>query len=173
MNFNQNKKKWIVLYTKHRYEKLIEKELSKNGVEVYLPILKERRKWSDRKKWIERPLFRSYIFVKIELKDILFVVQTIGIIKVIKFSSEIAIVRDSSIKAIKLMLEGGYRLDPTDYFIKGDPVEVKEGPLKGIIGEVIRIDQKDKLLVRVSAIKHSIAVQINRGYLKLIKNPQT
>ena len=71
MNVNQDSKKWLAVYTKPRHEKFVEKELKKKGIEVYLPILKERRKWSDRKKWVSFPLFRSYIFVKIEIKNAL------------------------------------------------------------------------------------------------------
>ena len=162
----QNLKKWIAVYTKPRHEKTVENELHKKGFEVYLPILKERRKWSDRKKWVEFPMFRSYIFVKTELKNSLFVLQTMGVVKVIKFGGEVAVVQESSIQAIKLMIEGGYSPEATDFFIKGDPVEVKEGPLKGLIGEVTRIDDHDKLLVRVDAIQHSVSIHIERGYLK-------
>ena len=162
----QNLKKWIAVYTKPRHEKTVENELHKKGFEVYLPILKERRKWSDRKKWVEFPMFSSYIFVKTELKNSLFVLQTMGVVKVIKFGGEVAVVQDSSIQAIKLMIEGGYSPEATDFFIKGDPVEVKEGPLKGLIGEVTRIDNHDKLLVRVDAIQHSVSIHIERGYLK-------
>ena len=71
--------------------------------------------------------------------------------------------------AVKLMIEGGYNPEPLDYFVKGDPVEVSEGPLKGLIGEVIRLDNNDRLLVRIDAIQHSVSIQINRGFLKPIK----
>jgi len=169
MNSDQDSKKWMAVYTRPRHEKTVEKEFQKKGFEVYLPILKERRKWSDRKKWVEFPLFRSYVFVRTKLKDALFVVQTSGVVKIIKFGGEVSIVQDESILAIKLMIEGGYNPEPLNYFIEGDPVEVKNGPLKGLIGEVIRLDKDDRLVVRVDAIQHAVSVQINRGFLKPIK----
>ena len=168
MDLQQDNKKWIAVYTKPRHEKTVENELLKKGFEVYLPILKQRRKWSDRKKWVELPLFRSYIFVKTEIKNSLFVLQTMGVVKVIKFGGEIAVIQNDSIQAIKLMIEGGYMPEAIDYFVKGETVEVKSGPLKGLIGEVIRVDNSDRLLVRVDAIQHSISVQIDRGYLKSV-----
>ena len=168
MDSQQDNKKWIAVYTKPRHEKTVENELLKKGFEVYLPILKERRKWSDRKKWVEFPLFRSYIFVRTEIKNSLFVLQTMGVVKVIKFGGEIAVIQDDSIRAIKLMIEGGYMPEAIDYFVKGETVEVKNGPLKGLIGEVIRVDNSDRLLVRVDAIQHSVSVQIDRGYLKSV-----
>tara|TARA_B100001250_G_scaffold413644_1_gene448467 strand:- start:1397 stop:1903 length:507 start_codon:yes stop_codon:yes gene_type:complete len=166
MDSQQDKKKWIAVYTKPRHEKMVENELFKKGFEVYLPILKERRKWSDRKKWVEFPLFRSYIFVRTEIKNSLFVLQTMGVVRVIKFGGEIAVIQNDSIRAIKLMIEGGYMPEAIDYFVKGETVEVKSGPLKGLIGEVTRVDNSDRLLVRVDAIQHSVSVQIDRGYLK-------
>ena len=168
MNSDQDSKKWMAVYTRPRHEKAVEKEFQKKGIEVYLPKLKERRKWSDRKKWVEFPLFRSYVFVRIEIKNALFVLQTLGVVKVVKFGEEVAVVQDESIKAIKLMIEGGYNPEPLNYFIKGDPVEVKGGPLKGLVGEVIRSDKNDRLVVRVDAIQHSISIQIDRGFLKPI-----
>ena len=69
MEDDQILKYWIAVYTKPRHEKTVENELQKKGYEVYLPLLKERRKWSDRKVWVEFPMFRSYIFVKTELKN--------------------------------------------------------------------------------------------------------
>ena len=170
MNSEQLSKKWLAVYTKPRHEKAVEKEFQNKGFEVYLPMLKERRKWSDRKKWVEFPLFRSYIFVRTEINNALFVLQTLGVVKIVKFGGEIAIVQDESIEAIKLMIDGGYTPEPLNYFIKGDPVEVKDGPLKGLIGEVIQLNKNDRLLIRVHAIQHSISIQIDRGFLKPIKN---
>ena len=170
MNAKQDSKKWIAVYTKPRHEKFVENELKKKGIDVYLPMLKERRKWSDRKKWVSFPLFRSYIFVKIEIKNALIILQTIGVVKLIKFNNKVAIVPEQSIHNIRLMIEGGYNPEPTDYFIKGNPIEVKDGPLKGIVGEVINVDKKDRLVIRVDVIQHSISIKINRAYLSKLKN---
>ena len=166
MIVENNSEKWIVVYTKPNHEKAVSNELHKKGYEVYLPLLKERRKWSDRKKWIEFPLFRSYLFVRIDKKNALFVLQTYGVIKVIKFGEKIGIVKDEIINSIRLMIEGGYKPEPLDFFIKGDPVIVKDGPLKGLIGEVVRIDNNERLIVRIDVIQHSVSIQIERGFLK-------
>ena len=69
MNLDQDSKIWVAVYTRPRHEKTVKKEFQKKGFEVYLPMLKERRKWSDRKKWVEFPLFRSYVFVRIKIKN--------------------------------------------------------------------------------------------------------
>jgi len=161
----KHSKKWIAVYTKPRHEKSVMNELIKKDFEVYLPLLKERRKWSDRKKWVEFPIFKSYLFVFINLNNFIPVLQTPGIVKVVRFGEKIATLSEKSIEHIRLMTEGGYNPTPTDYFIKGEPVFVKEGPLKGLEGEVIRLDGNDRLILRIDIIQHSISVKINRAFL--------
>ncbi len=68
-----NTEKWIAAYTKPRHEKVAYDQLIDNGFTAYLPLLRQKRKWSDRKKWVEIPLFKSYVFVKTHLKNGLFV----------------------------------------------------------------------------------------------------
>ena len=72
----------------------MEQELKNKGFETYLPILRERRKWSDRKKWVEFPMFRSYVFTRISFNQVLPVLETIGVVKIIKFGNQPAIVQD-------------------------------------------------------------------------------
>ena len=162
-------KKWIAVYTRPRHEKMVEQELINKRFETYLPILRERRKWSDRKKWVEFPMFRSYVFTRITFNQVLPVLETIGVVKIIKFGNKPAVVQDEHIEGIKLMIEGGYNPPTTDYFLRGDQVEVRDGPLKGLAGEVIRLDAHDRLVIRIDAIQHSISVQIERRFLKALK----
>ena len=162
-------KKWIAVYTRPRHEKTVEQELINKGFETYLPILRERRKWSDRKKWVEFPMFRSYVFTRITFNKVLPVLETIGVVKIIKFGNEPAVVQDKHIEGIKLMIKGGYNPQTTDYFLRGDQVEVRDGPLKGLAGEVIRLDGHDRLVIRIDAIQHSVSVQIERRFLKALK----
>jgi transcription antitermination factor NusG len=162
-------KKWIAVYTRPRHEKTVEQELKNKGYETYLPILRERRKWSDRKKWVEFPMFRSYVFTRITFNQALPVLETIGVVKIIKFGNEPAVVQDEHIEGVKLMIEGGYNPQATDYFLRGDQVEVRDGPLKGLAGDVIRLDDHDRLVIRIDAIQHSVSVQIDRRFLKTLK----
>jgi len=166
MDKNNKSNHWVAIYTKPRHEKTVALELEKKGFEIYLPLLRVRKKWSDRKKWVEFPLFKSYLFARINKNNTISLVSTPGLVRIIKFGEKIAIVQNSSIDSIKLMLNGGYNPTPTDFFIKGDPVLVKSGPLKGLIGEVIRVDKHDRLLIRIDAIKHSISIDIDRKFLK-------
>jgi len=157
---------WIAVYTKSRHENVVIQELEKKNIEAYCPILKERRQWSDRKRWVEFPLFRSYVFVKIELKNSLYILQTMGVHHIIKFQGNISTIPDGIIQNIKSMIDGGFTVEQVEYFVKGDEVKVVDGPLKGMEGIVVKIKNENKLVLKVAAIHQAIAVQIHPGYLK-------
>ena len=79
------------------------------GFEVYLPILRERRKWSDRKRWVEFPLFKCYTFVNTSSKHSIDILKNkCGVVKIVKFGNKIATIQNSIIDSLKLMIEGGY-----------------------------------------------------------------
>ena len=162
-------KNWIVVRSKPRSEKIAYAQLKEKGIEAYLPLLKERRKWSDRKKWVEFPLFSSYLFAKIEIKNSIFVLQTNGVNSLVKFGEEIAIVQDEVVNAIKLAIDGGYQLTPAEYFIAGNAVEVIEGPMRGVKGIVAQLKGKDRLVIKIDAIQQALSIDIDTRFIKNIK----
>ena len=163
-------KNWIVVRSKPRSEKIAYAQLIVKGIEAYLPLLKERRKWSDRKKWVEFPLFSSYLFARVEIKNSIFVLQTHGVSSLVKFGEEIAIVQDEVITAIKLAIDGGYQLAPAEYFSAGNPVEVIEGPMAGVKGIVVKLKGKDRLVIKIDAIQQALSIDIDTRFIKNIKS---
>ena len=162
-------KKWIAVYTKSRHEQIVVNELSKKGIESFCPMFKERRQWSDRKKWVHFPLFRSYVFARIHLKENIFVLQTIGENKIVKFQNKISIIPDQVINDIKNIVDGGYKIQQVDYFIKGDEVSVVSGPLKGVNGIIQDLKGDSRLIMKVEAIRQAFSVEISSEQLKLKK----
>lgn len=162
-------KKWIAIYTKSRHEQIVVNELSKKGIESFCPMFKERRQWSDRKKWVHFPLFRSYVFARIHLKENIFVLQTIGVNKIVKFQNKISIIPDQVINDIKNIVDGGYKIQQVDYFIKGDEVSVVSGPLKGVNGIIQDLKGDSRLIMKVEAIRQAFSIEISSEQLKLKK----
>ena len=159
-------KNWIAVYTKSRHEQTVVNELNKKNIESYCPMFKERRQWSDRKKWVHFPLFRSYVFANIEIKENIYVLQTIGVNKIVKFQEKISIIPDQVIDNIKNIIEGEYNVEKADYFIKGDEVRVVSGPLKGLDGVVLDSRGTNKVIIKIEAIQQAFSVEISSGLLK-------
>jgi transcription antitermination factor NusG len=159
---------WIAVYTKSRHEKAVYSLFSDKGIETYLPLIRRKRKWSDRTKWIDVPLFRSYVFAYIDLKNYLDVLQTDGVLHIVKFQNHIATIPESQIDGLRQMIDGGYDPVPIEYLVLGDKVRIRGGPLTGIEGIVSRIDGVDRFIIKIEAIQHAVSVQIDRKFLKPI-----
>ena len=162
-------KQWIAVYTKPRHEKTVHKNFEEKTIESYLPLIRQKHRWSDRMKWVETPFFKSYIFAHIDPKIYLNVLETRGVHHIIKFQNKIAVIPDDQINNLRKMIEGGFDPFPSDYFVVGEKVEVVGGPLRGINGIISRNDDTDRLVIKIDAIQHAVAVQIESKYLKAVK----
>ena len=163
--------KWIAVRSKPRSEKIVSIELSKKNIESFLPVVKKRQQWSDRKKWVEFPLFPSYLFAKIELKDSIYILNTHGVSTIVKFGDRVITIDDKVVNSIKLALKGEYDLHPMKYFTIGDRVSVIDGPMKGAIGIVDnKYKNENRLVIKIEALQQAITVHINSEYLEYIKD---
>ena len=160
---------WMAVYTKSRHEKITYKYLCEKNIKTYLPLIKVKRKWSDRYQWIEKPMFTSYIFVYAEKNEFLNIVQTYGVHHIIKIGGVIVPIHESEIEGIRQLIEGGFNPEPTDYFVVGDKVEIMGGPLKSMIGQVSCIKGRDYFILKIDAIQHATQCQIERRWLKKMK----
>ena len=162
-------KKWFALYTKSRSEKKVNQELINKGIDCYLPLEKRLKIWSDRKKWVEEPFIRSYIFVNIEESNLQKALNTPGVVTVIRFAGKPAPVREEQIKIIQSVLSSSEEHElSTENFESGEHVEVTQGSLKGLVGEMVHHLNKYKVLVRIESINQNILIRINPSYLKKV-----
>jgi transcription antitermination factor NusG len=161
------RKRWYALYTKSRAEKKAEKELKAKGIEAYLPLEKRLKQWSDRKKWVEEPLIRSYIFVRVNKKDLSQAIYTPGIVTLVTFEGKPAPIPDKQIQVIKDILSSEEKFEVTsDRFEIGEKVEITQGGLKGLKGEMIEHLNKYKVLIRLEVIDQNLLININPSYIK-------
>ncbi len=162
-------KVWMAVYTKPRYEKKVYKYLCEKNFKTYLPLIKVKRKWSDRYQWIEKPMFASYIFVCAEKNECLNILKTCGVHHIIKIGGKIVPIHESEIERIMKLIEGGFNPKSTDYFVLGDMVEIIGGPLKGMVGLVSCIKGQDYFTLKIDAIQQAIQCKIERRWLKMMK----
>jgi transcription antitermination factor NusG len=149
--------KWYALYTRARHEKFVESELLKKGIEAFTPKIKLRKKWSDRIKYIEEPLFKSYCFARFSLNNKVKVLSQWGVVTIVNFRGQLVPVEDSVINSLIILVENGVKLDPCPYLKEGDKVIITKGPLKGVEGYVIeKRNESATLVVSVDAIASSV-----------------
>lgn len=160
MNFIQG---WYVVYTKSRYEKKIAQNLNEQNFKVYLPLDTVVSQWSDRKKKVEKPLFSSYVFVYLKtMKDYLRALSIDGVVLFVKFGGRLVRVLDEEINRIKIFLNQFSQVELKNSLeIKvGERKKITSGPFESYECEIIKIDNKQKICVRIDSLKQSLIAEI-------------
>jgi transcriptional antiterminator RfaH len=161
--------KWYALYTKPRAEKLVYQRLIETDVETFLPLQKTIRVWSDRRKVVEKPLLSSYIFVRIKSKLFAQVFKTPGVVKFISFEGIPVSIPQKQIDNLKLIINSDAEVEvSSEKFDTGDNVEVINGSLIGLTGELIRIGSQNRVIVRIDRLDQNLILKIPRAFLRKI-----
>ncbi len=160
---------WVALYTKSRHEKKVENQLVEKKIPVYLPMKRTLKKWSDRRKWVEEPLFRSYIFIKGSSEERYRAVQSVGVVRVVTFNGQLAFVRDEEIEMIKRVLADAPDTVSCPVSLSvGDTVEIETGPLAGLRGRLEEIRGETRFLVSIASIAQGIHFNVDRWNIRKI-----
>ncbi|MEO3404329.1 UpxY family transcription antiterminator [Mucilaginibacter sp. CAU 1740] len=153
--------KWYPVYTNPRAEKKAYEALLTKGIDVYLPLHRQLKQWSDRKKWVEEPFIKSYLFVNITEHEQAEVLMTKGISRFLYFSGKPAIMPDRQIQELKLLMASPYELEITEEDLQpGEKIIIKAGALKGMTGEVVSRRSQKQLILRLESIGYSIIVHV-------------
>tara|TARA_B100001057_G_scaffold104027_1_gene101474 strand:+ start:2973 stop:3464 length:492 start_codon:yes stop_codon:yes gene_type:complete len=151
---------WNVLYTKSKTEKKVFERLSDLGIDVYCPCQRTLKKWSDRKKWVDEPVFKSYIFVKSPDSESqkLQILKTPGVVRFLYWLGQPAQVRQVEIDEIRSFL-GEYQSVESVSFDVGLKLNVKQGVLKGSEGVVV-YQTKNEVVLRVDKLGMSLVARL-------------
>ena len=160
-------KSWYALYTRSRAEKQINELLIRAGFDTYLPLQKVLKQWSDRKKWVEVPLFRSYIFVHVSPSEYYGVLNTPGAVRYISFEGKAVAIPPQQIEAIRQFVDTGQLLPDVELsIIPGTMVEIIAGPMKGISGELLEILGKKKVRIEIDGLGQSVFLELPASHIR-------
>ena len=158
-------KKWLAVYTRPRWEKKVNQLLKEKGVESYCPLNKVRRKWSDRVKIVEEPLFKSYVFVKVNDEDRAAVRMTTGAINFVYWQGKPAVIKEKEIAAIKKFLDEYENVEakPIDLAID-QRVRITTGTFMDQEGKVLDLRRKT-VKVAIDSLGYILIAYIDRTKL--------
>jgi transcription elongation factor/antiterminator RfaH len=163
---------WYALYTRPRHEKKVYDMLLLKDVEAFLPLIEKVRQWKDRKKKIEVPLFTSYVFIHIDLKDRFEALQTRGVVRLVSFSGHPAAIPDWQIKQLQQVIKYPETLQLENYLREGDWVEVTTGPFQGIKGILKELRGETRVVINVEGIYQSASFVIDKSLVERIDKEQ-
>ena len=162
-------KSWFAIYVKSRTEKKVSSELENQGIDHYLPLIKILKQWSDRKKWVHEPLFKSYVFVHVDPLQYFEVLKANNIVRYISFEGNAVKIPPQQIEAVKYFLDDAEPMELSEEFWeKGQQVEVITGNMTGLTGELVEVKNKHQVRIKIEAINQVIFIQIPKSRLRII-----
>src|SRR5437870_9319433 len=167
-NSGSDNLRWYALYVRQRYEKIVASGLASRGYEVFLPTYQSRRRWSDRTKVLELPLFSGYTFCRFDFQQRLPILTVPGVNFIVGFGKTPTPVDVRELDAVRVVAKSGLPCEPWPLLKAGHLVRVEHGPLAGLEGFVLNIKNADRLVISVNLLGRSVAVQLERDSVKPI-----
>jgi transcription antitermination factor NusG len=152
---------WFALQVRSQRETQVASHLSGKGYEFFLPLYTCRKRWSDRIKKIESPLFPGYLFCRFDPYNRLPILKTPWLIQIVGFNHTPTPVSDEEISAVRRLVASGAQTEPWPFMTVGETVRIESGPLRGIAGILTQFKGNHKLVISITLLQRSVAVEID------------
>ncbi|PYR38127.1 MAG: antitermination protein NusG [Acidobacteria bacterium] len=158
---------WFAVWTRSRHEQVVREQLEKKRIEAFLPTITRWSRWKDRKKKIDWPLFPGYCFARFDPGDTLPVLKCTGVVNIVSFEGRPAPIPDVELDSIRLLVGSDLQYDPCPLIKEGTMVEVVSGPLRGVVGRLVRKDpHRARLVLSVDLIGQAVSVEVDAADVK-------
>jgi len=144
----------------------VREQLEHKQIEAFLPTVTKWSRWKDRKKKIDWPLCPGYCFARFDPHERLPILKCAGVVSIISFEGEPAVIPEHEIDGIRQLVESELAFDPCPMIREGTMVEVVHGPLKGVIGRLVRKNEKARLVLSVDLIGQAVSVEVDAADVK-------
>jgi transcription elongation factor/antiterminator RfaH len=165
---NGTESQWYAAYTFAKHEKRVAQQLDERRIESFLPIYRAIRKWKDRKKELQLPLFPSYVFVRIDIKDRLRVQQVPGVVSFVSFGGIPVPLRSSDVETLRQGSVNPMQIAPHPYLKVGRRVRIASGPFAGTEGVLTRRRNGCRVVIAIDLLQRSVAVEADEADLQAI-----
>jgi transcription antitermination factor NusG len=159
--------RWYAVYTNAHHEKRVEQQMRQRGIDCFLPVYKAVRRWKDRRKILELPLFPGYVFVHLPWRARLQVLQLQGVVEFVSCGGYPVPLADAEIDSLRNGLHFACA-KPNPYLRVGRHVRIRSGPLTGIEGILARRKDKLRVVLSIHLIQRSIAVEVDEEAIELL-----
>jgi transcription antitermination factor NusG len=158
---------WYAIWTRSRHEQVVREQLARKRYDVFLPTVTRWSRWKDRKKKVDWPLFPGYCFVRFDPVDLLPILKCTGVVNIVSFDGKPASIPDYELDSIRLLVNSELKFDPCPAVREGMMVEVVHGPVRGVVGRLLRKDgQRARLVLSVDLIGQAVSVEVDAADVK-------
>ena len=159
---------WFALHVKARHEQAVAASLRGKNIESLVPVTKERRRWSDRLKTVQSPIFPGYVFCRLEQSGRLAAVKTPGVIRLVGFGGWACPLGETEIASLLALSATQATSQRCDYLPIGQRVRLVDGPLAGLTGVLARSDKAKHLIVSIDILQRSVAVDVGEARFLIV-----
>ena len=161
---------WLALAVKSLHERTVAECLEFKSFEVYVPVSRNVRRWSDRLKTIDRPLFPGYVFCRLDCARRVEALRTPGVRSIVGFGGDVTPISEVEIERVRTLLASGHAVEPWPYVNAGQRVRVHRGPFLGVEGIVVSVRGSCRVVISLELLQRSVAVQLDSSCLTLLPN---
>jgi len=161
MPYDFGESRWFAAYTSPRHEKQVSRQMARRGIQNFLPLYKSIRRWKDRRKELELPIFPGYLFVRMALRERVSVLQVPGVVQLVSFQGRPTPLPDSEIEMLQRQLAQNGRLQPHPFLTVGRRVRVTNGPMTGMEGILARKKDTLRVVLSIELIQRAVAVEVD------------
>jgi transcription antitermination factor NusG len=160
-DWSEVQNRWLALQVRSGWEFLSSSCLRDRGYDVFCPTYLRRRKWADRVKILQVPLFPGYLFVRFHSSNGQLIISVPGVMRFLCIDKRPIPIDDDEIRSLAITQQAGLACGPSPFLQVGQQVEICEGPLSGLRGQVVRTKGKQRLVVSVTLLRKSVFVEID------------
>ena len=173
-NMLNDEPQWVAVYTESRAERKVRDRIGNLGIECYLPLVRKTRKWSDRMKVVEWPLFPGYLFAKITLRQVSRVRDTVGAVLIVGWAGRPATIPDKEVEFVRAMVDEMRAVETRnlDELKAGVRVRIREGVFQGMEGVLVEEDANAKFAIKIEVLNTYFVTQIDKNLLTALP-PET
>jgi len=157
---------WFAIWTRSRHEHVVREQLESKEVETFLPTITRWSRWKDRRKKIAWPLFPGYCFARFDPANRLRILRCTGVVNIVSFNGEPAPIAPVQIESLRRLVDVDLRYDPCPLIREGMMVEVVYGPLRGVVGRLVRKGAHARLVLSVDLIGQAVSVEVDAADVK-------
>jgi transcription antitermination factor NusG len=161
MSYNDGS--WYVTCTSPRHEKCVAHQLEERGISSFLPLYSSVRRWKDRRKILELPLFPGYVFVRMNPENRISILRLPGVLGLITFQGKPAQVATDELENLRHGITDGARVRPHPYLKAGRQVRIRTGPMAGLEGIFVRRRDRTRIVLTISLIQRSVSIEVDEA----------
>jgi transcription antitermination factor NusG len=160
VNFASLHNRWLAVQVRAGWEMKTARSVRERGYEEFVPSCPQQHRWSDRITTRDAPIFTGYVFIRFSAENQHAIISIPGVLRFVGMGNVPVPIEDSEMQALQVAAKAAARWGPWPFLNIGQEVEIRQGPLCGLRGKLVRFDKKQRLIVTVNLLRQSAFVEI-------------